>query len=96
MTAAMQTSVAAASTEPVDFDPARLREKYRKERDKRLKPEGTSQYKVTAGQYTHLDELRPSGFTRAAGRDIDVAVIGGGFGGLLAAARLRRGRTCAS
>ena len=88
MAAATSANVAAE----VGFDPAQLKEKYRTERDKRLKPEGTQQYKVTAGQYARFldDPYVAPGFTRSAlAEDVDVVVIGGGFGGLLAAARLK-------
>jgi cyclohexanone monooxygenase len=75
------------------FDPDALRTKYRRERDKRLRPEGEDQYLVTAGKYAHYaddDPFAPPDFTREPVTDeIDVAVIGGGFSGMLAAARLR-------
>ncbi len=74
------------------FDPAALRAKYRAERDKRLRADGNEQYQEIAGDFARYAEdpyVHP-GFTRAPlNDDIDVAVIGGGFGGLLAAARLR-------
>jgi cyclohexanone monooxygenase len=75
------------------FDPDALREKYRKERDKRLRPDGNQQYREATGAFAHFDQdpcVAP-GFTREPLRDeVDVAVIGGGFGGLLAGARLRQ------
>jgi cyclohexanone monooxygenase len=74
------------------FDPDALREKYRTERDKRLRADGNAQYREIKGQFArYLDDpyVQP-GFTRAPLTDeVDVVVIGGGFGGLLAAARLR-------
>jgi cyclohexanone monooxygenase len=76
----------------LDFDPAALRAKYRAERDRRLRAEGNGQYiKIEAEFSRYLDDpyVAP-GFTRDALSDeIDVVVIGGGFGGLLAGARLR-------
>ncbi len=76
----------------LDFDPAALRAKYRAERDRRLRAEGNAQYiKIEAEFSRYLDDpyVAP-GFTRDALSDeIDVVVIGGGFGGLLAGARLR-------
>ncbi|RYF99936.1 MAG: NAD(P)/FAD-dependent oxidoreductase, partial [Caulobacteraceae bacterium] len=74
------------------FDPDKLREKYRAERDKRLRTEGNSQYQEIAGDFAHYldDPYVAPGFARAPLTDeVEVVVIGGGFGGLLAAARLR-------
>jgi cyclohexanone monooxygenase len=74
------------------FDPDALREKYRQERDRRLRPDANAQYVETAGDFRHYvdDPYVEPGFTRAPLTDtVDVLVIGGGFGGLLAAARLR-------
>ena len=36
------------------FDPDALREKYRAERDKRLRPDGNEQYVEMAGQFAHF------------------------------------------
>jgi cyclohexanone monooxygenase len=74
------------------FDPDALREKYRQERDKRLRPDANDQYVEVKGDFRHYvdDPYVEPGFTRAPLADtVDVLVIGGGFGGLLAAARLR-------
>jgi cation diffusion facilitator CzcD-associated flavoprotein CzcO len=76
----------------LDFDPDVLREKYQQERDKRLRVDGNEQYVEVKGDFRHYidDPYVEPGFTRAALTDtVDVLVIGGGFGGLLAAARLR-------
>jgi cyclohexanone monooxygenase len=75
------------------FDPDALREKYREERDKRLRPEGNDQYLEVAGELAHFvdDPYVEPGYTREPLTDeVDVALIGGGFGGLLAGARLRQ------
>jgi len=75
------------------FDPAALRTKYREERDKRIRPEGIAQYVEPKGRFAHFvdDPYVAPGFTRAPLRDeVDVALIGAGFGGLLAGARLRQ------
>ena len=37
----------------IDFDPDELRDKYRRERDKRLRPEGNDQYVEIKGQFAH-------------------------------------------
>ncbi len=74
------------------FDPDALREKYLEERDKRLRVDGNNQYVEAAGDFgRYLDDpyVKP-GFTREALSDeVEVAIIGGGFSGLLAGARLR-------
>ena len=84
--------LADAATTGLGFDPVKLREKYRAERDKRLRADGNEQYVEVADDFArYLDDpyVEP-GFTRAALTDeVEVVVIGGGFGGLLAAARLR-------
>ncbi len=79
------------SAEP-SFDPDTLRAKYREERDKRLRADGNDQYLEVKGDFAHFieDPYVEPGFTRAPITDeVEVAVIGGGFGGLLAGARLR-------
>jgi cyclohexanone monooxygenase len=76
----------------IGFDPGALKAKYLAERDKRLRVDGNEQYQEIAGQYAHYldDPYVEPGFTRAPLIDeVDVVVIGGGFGGLLAGARLR-------
>lgn len=82
------------SAQPViDFDPDALREKYRQERDKRLRADGEAQYLEVAGAFAHYAEDDPyadPNFTRGPITDeMEIVVIGGGFSGLLAAARLR-------
>lgn len=74
------------------FDADALRAKYREERDKRLRADANDQYVEIKGEYSHYldDPYIEPGFTRDALTDeVEVAVIGGGFGGLLTAARLR-------
>jgi cation diffusion facilitator CzcD-associated flavoprotein CzcO len=74
------------------FDPDALRAKYQAERDKRLRPDANAQYVEVQGDFRHYvdDPYVEPGFTRAPLTDsLDAVVIGGGFGGLLAAARLR-------
>ncbi|MFD5482461.1 flavin-containing monooxygenase [Streptomyces hawaiiensis] len=77
---------------PSDFDPDALRERYRAERDRRVRPDGNRQYRRTTGEFGHFDDdpHATPGFTREPLNDhVEVLVVGGGFGGLLAAARLR-------
>jgi cyclohexanone monooxygenase len=81
-----------AVVDTLDFDPDALREKYRQERDRRLRPDGNNQYIEVAHDFRHYidDPYVEPGFTRGPLTDtVDVVVIGGGFGGLIAAARLR-------
>jgi cyclohexanone monooxygenase len=85
-------SVVAAPEDELGFDPQKLREKYRAERDKRLRADANEQYVEIAGRFAHYldDPYVEPGFSRAPLTDeVDVAVIGGGFGGLLVGARLR-------
>jgi len=80
------------SPEP-DFDPDALRARYRAERDRRIRPDGNGQYRRIGGEFAYFDEdpHAEPGFTRKPLTDqVDVVVIGGGFGGLLAGARLRQ------
>ncbi|MFD8515830.1 flavin-containing monooxygenase [Streptomyces antimycoticus] len=75
------------------FDPDALRAKYRAERDRRIRPDGRKQYRRIAGDfgsYAQDPYVEPE-FTRDPLHDrVDVLIIGGGFGGLLAGARLRQ------
>ncbi|MEE2674646.1 MAG: NAD(P)/FAD-dependent oxidoreductase [Myxococcota bacterium] len=74
------------------FDPDALREKYRAERDKRVRADGNEQFIEVTGDFSHYvdDPYIEPGFERDPLSDeVDVVVIGGGFGGLLAGTRLR-------
>ncbi|MCC6296394.1 MAG: NAD(P)-binding protein, partial [Pseudomonadales bacterium] len=76
----------------LDFDPDALRAKYREERDKRLRPEGASQYQEVTGDFSRYvdDPYIDAPIERAPLTDeVEVVIVGGGFGGLLAGARLR-------
>jgi cation diffusion facilitator CzcD-associated flavoprotein CzcO len=86
---------ASASAPDLGFDPDALREKYRAERDRRVRADGNDQYLEVEGDFVNFidDPYVEPGFTRDALTDeVDVVVIGGGFGGLLAGARLRDAR----
>ena len=74
------------------FDPDALRERYRQERDKRLRADGNDQYKEVVGDFSrYVDDPYTEPFEREPVTDqVDVVIIGGGFGGLLAGARLRQ------
>ena len=75
----------------IDLEADALREKYRLERDKRLRADANEQYVEMAGQFAHyLDDPYVAVRERPALHDeVEVAIIGGGFGGLLVGARLR-------
>ena len=74
------------------FDPTALKAKYLAERDKRVRADGNEQYVEMAGKFAHFldDPYVEAPIERAPlAEEVDVVVIGGGFGGLLAGARLR-------
>ena len=82
----------AESQDQYDFDPDALREKYREERDKRVRADGNDQYIEVTGDFSHYvdDPYVEPGFVRdPVLEEVEVVVIGGGFGGMLAAARLK-------
>ena len=70
-------------------------EKYRIEREKRLnkRPEGNAQYKELKGDYEEFDRdpFADPNFTRDSRvEEVDVVVVGGGFGGMLTGAFLTK------
>jgi cyclohexanone monooxygenase len=75
-----------------EFDPEALRARYALEREKRLRPDGVDQYREARGDlagYVEVDPFAPEAADREpVAEDVDVAIVGGGFSGLLAAARL--------
>ncbi|MFI0527970.1 MAG: flavin-containing monooxygenase, partial [Ilumatobacteraceae bacterium] len=75
----------------IDLEPDALREKYQSERDKRVRADANEQYVEMKGQFAHyLDDPYRAVQERPALHDeVEVAIIGGGFGGLLVGARLR-------
>ena len=75
-----------------NFDADAMRARYANERDKRLRADGNEQYVEMTGDFAryledpYIDEV----IERDAKTDeVDVVLVGGGFGGLQAAARLR-------
>ncbi len=82
----------AAVAGTIDFDPDALHQKYLAERDSRIRPDGIGQYVEVSAEFSRYvdDPYVDPGFTRApVFDDVECAIIGGGFGGLLMGARLR-------
>ena len=78
--------------ENLGFNPDELRNRYREERDKRLRDDANEQYIEVTGDFANYidDPYIDEKIEREPLTDrVDVVVIGGGFGGLLAGARLR-------
>ena len=78
--------------EQKSFDPEFLRNKYLEERDKRLRSDGNDQYQEVKGDFSYFveDPYIESEIKRDPLEDeVEVVIIGGGFGGMLAGARLR-------
>src|SRR5436853_6870341 len=79
-----------SDADDLGFDPGALREKYRAERDKRLRADGNQQYIDISEFARYLDDPYVAKVDRAPVNDeVEVVVVGGGFGGQLAAARLK-------
>ena len=71
------------------FDPDQIRAKYKAERDKRLREDGNAQYVEIKDEFAHYTD---DPYVEREERDpiekeVEVIIIGGGFGGLLAGAR---------
>ena len=80
-----------ANAQSMPFDPEALGRKYQEERDKRLRADGNDQYQEVTGEFAYFveDPYIDSELKRDAIEDeVEVVIIGGGFGGMLAAARL--------
>ena len=80
------------ATQPQTIDTDALRDKYKAEREKRLRQDGNNQYRQLTGEFERYleDPYLEQRVERAPLTDeVRVAIIGGGFGGLLTAARLK-------
>ena len=68
-----------------------LRERYKIERDKRVRNDGPDQYQEPTGRFAHLLEDPYTTIEERAPRtdETTVAIIGGGFAGLCTGARLK-------
>jgi cation diffusion facilitator CzcD-associated flavoprotein CzcO len=78
---------------PATPDIPSLRERYRQERDKRMHPQGQRQYRRPIGAFAQVYEADPH--MPVAPRDpitedIDVAIVGGGWSGIMAAYHLKQ------
>ncbi|HUW04483.1 MAG TPA: NAD(P)/FAD-dependent oxidoreductase [Acidimicrobiales bacterium] len=73
------------------MDREALRAKYRAERDKRLRPDGPTQYLEPTGRFADLleDPYVPRIERDPVHDEVTVALIGGGFSGLCVGARLK-------
>ena len=78
--------------EEMAFDPSALEIKYLQERDKRLREDGNDQYLEVKGDFSYFveDPYIDEEIERSPLEDeVEVVIVGGGFGGMLAAARLK-------
>jgi cation diffusion facilitator CzcD-associated flavoprotein CzcO len=78
---------------PSSFDIPTLREKYRYERDKRLNSEATAQYIRATGQFEETygtDPHMPMHPREKIVEDLDVAILGAGWTGILTAYHLKQ------
>lgn len=76
-----------------NIDVKLLRERYKTERDKRINPAGTNQYQFVEGTLSKFadDPFAPPPVAREpVKRELDVLVVGTGFGGIETAATLQR------
>ncbi len=74
----------------IDVEP--LRQRYAEERARRLRADGISQYVETSGRFARFaDDPWADGHSNREPLtdEVDVAIVGAGFGGLLTGARLR-------
>ncbi len=81
------------TTEELGFDPLQLRRRYREERDRRLRPEGNDQYREVSGELERFVEdpyIEEVLERDPISESVEVVIIGGGFGGQLAAANLHK------
>ena len=78
--------------ENLSFNPDELRQKYRLERDKRVRVDGNDQYLEVKGDFSYFveDPYIDEEISRdSLEKTFHTVIIGGGFGGVLSGARLR-------
>ncbi len=88
----MTSPTPASLEQESQIDLGAIRRKYRTERDRRVRPDGAKQYQSVAGEFGYYAK---DPYTKRRQRDpqedrVEALVIGAGFGGLLAAVRLRQ------
>lgn len=77
-----------------ELEIAGLKEKYREERDKRIRRDGQEQYVKPDEDVTHTyerDPYTPESPRQPVSEEIEVAVLGGGWSGIMAGVHLRLG-----
>ncbi|MCO1659911.1 flavin-containing monooxygenase [Pseudonocardia humida] len=95
----MEDTAGAGQTSLSEFDQVGLRQKYREERDKRLRPDGNAQYLDVSGELAAFAAdpylaSSPGGRPRAPRiAEVDVLVLGGGWSGLQMAVQLQKAGT---
>ncbi len=75
-----------------DYDVDAIKRKYAEERDKRLRPDGNDQYIEIAREYAKFrfdPRAEDVADREPIEAEVDAVVVGGGFGGILCAGRLR-------
>ena len=78
---------------PREVDIPSLKNRYREERDRRLRSDGQGQYAPAfqnAEALDYSDPHMPRTSARALSEDVDVVVLGGGWAGVLAGYHLRK------
>ncbi|MGW0710279.1 flavin-containing monooxygenase [Streptomyces sp. NPDC002643] len=87
----MPTDSSAPTAAPAEIDTEVLRRKYRAERDKRIRPDGMSQYMRLTERFAGLDgdPYLPVKDREPVTDHVTFAFVGGGFAGLTAGARLK-------
>ena len=80
------------TVQELGFDPEVLRARYLAEREKRLRPDGNAQYREVTGDLERfIDDpyIETEIHRDPIVEEMEVLIVGGGFGGMLAAARLQ-------
>jgi cation diffusion facilitator CzcD-associated flavoprotein CzcO len=88
----MESGRATITAPAIPIDREALRQRYRAERDKRLREDGNDQYLEPTGKFAHfLEDPYVEWVEREPLNDsVTVAIIGGGFAGLVTGARLKQ------
>ena len=86
------TTIGTGTVDQGTIDRQALRDKYRQERDKRLRADGNDQYVEPTGKFAHLleDPYAEPVPREPLTDEVTVAFIGGGFAGLVTGARLKQ------